>query len=86
MGRPDTKTTFRWFADTVWLPHMQIKVRESTVKDYTDILNVSVYPSLGEIPLKDLRPEHCDRFANDLKKYRWHRTLPIGAQEIEGGR
>jgi integrase len=84
MGRPDTKTTFRWFADTVWLPHMQTKVRESTVKDYTDIPNVSVYPSLGEIHLKDLRPEHCDRFINDLKKYRWHRTLPIGAQEIEG--
>ena len=45
---------------------------------------MSVYPSLGEIPLKELRPEHCDRFINDLKKYRWPRTLPRGAQEIEG--
>jgi integrase len=84
MGRPDNKTTFQWFGDNVWLPYIQTKVRESTVKDYADILNVSVYPSLGEITLQDLRPEHCDRFINDLKKYRWHRTLPIGAQEIEG--
>jgi len=37
-----------------------------------------------EITLRDLRPEHCDRFINDLKKYRWHRTLPIDTQEIEG--
>jgi hypothetical protein len=33
MGRPDTKITFRWFADTVWLPYIQTKVRESTAKD-----------------------------------------------------
>jgi Phage integrase, N-terminal SAM-like domain len=66
-GGPDTKATFLWFGDNVWLPHMQTKVRASTVEDYTDILKVRVYPALGEIPLNDLRPEHCDRFINDIK-------------------
>jgi integrase len=39
---------------------------------------------LGGIPLKDIRPDHCDRFINHLQRLRWHRSLPIGAQEIEG--
>ena len=41
------------------------------------------HPSLGDILLKDLRPEHLDRFVNELKKATWRRNLPIGAQEVE---
>jgi len=38
---------------------------------------------LGDIRLKDLRPEHIERFIVDLKHATWRRNLPIKSQEIE---
>ncbi|MDP3795190.1 MAG: DUF3596 domain-containing protein [bacterium] len=66
-GRPDGKIPFQTFAETVWLPHIRTKVRESTARDYQAILEARVFPHLGQVPLRDLRPEHIDQFVNVLR-------------------
>jgi hypothetical protein len=84
-GRPDNKVTLRQYAEDDWLAHIKTKVREKTAEEYLDdILIPRVFPSLGDIALKDIRPEHLDHFTGHLKTLTWHRSLPIGAQEIEG--
>ena len=47
---------------------MQTKLRESTLKDYESILTVSVLPLIGEVKLKDIRPEHIDQLTHMLRK------------------
>jgi integrase len=84
LGRPDNNVTFQIFGDAVWLPHIRTKVRPETAEDYRKILEVSVYPQIGGVLLKSFRPDHCDRFILHLQRFRWHRRLPINAQEIEG--
>jgi len=68
IGRPDGAISFERYATEVWLPHMQTKLRESTLKDYESILTVSVLPLIGEVKLKDIRPEHIDQLTNMLRK------------------
>ncbi len=65
--RPSGDITFERFALEVWLPHMQTKLSESTSRDYHSILNARIFPQLGTLSLKDIRPEHLDRFTNHLK-------------------
>ena len=67
-GRPDGDIAFARYATEVWLPHMQTKIRESTLKDYESILAGSVFPLLGEVKLKDIRPEHIDQLTNMLSR------------------
>src|SRR5262249_1556809 len=68
IGRPDGDISFQRYATEVWLPHMQTKLRASTLKEYEAILMVSVFPLIGEVKLKDLRPEHIDTLTNTLRK------------------
>jgi len=84
-GHPDNKVTLRQYAENDWLAHIKTKVREKTAEEYlNDMLIPRVFPPLGDIALKDIRPEHLDHFTGHLKTLTWHRSLPIGAQEIEG--
>jgi hypothetical protein len=46
---------------------MQTKLRDTTVQDYRNILTGRVFPQLGAVSLKDIRPEHLDRLTNHLK-------------------
>jgi integrase len=68
IGRPDGDISFQRYATEVWLPHMQTKLRESTLRDYESILVVSVFPLIGDLKLKDIRPEHIDQLTNMLRK------------------
>jgi len=68
LGRPDGDISFQRYATEVWLPHMQTKLRESTLQDYESILTVSVFPLIDDLKLKDIRPEHIDQLTNRLRK------------------
>jgi integrase len=52
----------------VWLPYIQTKLSENTLRDYASILATSVFPLIGELKLKDIRPEHIDQLTNMLRK------------------
>ncbi len=66
-AKPTGDISFEQFALEVWLPHMQTKLRDTTVQDYRNILTGRVFPQLGAVSLKDIRPEHLDRLTNHLK-------------------
>jgi integrase len=84
LGRPDNRKTLRAFAENEWLIQIAKKVRPETLEEYKKILHVSIFPFIGDILLKDIREHDIDRYIIELKNYRWHRSLPINAQEIEG--
>ncbi|HSX83705.1 MAG TPA: hypothetical protein VLQ80_34810, partial [Candidatus Saccharimonadia bacterium] len=65
--KPTGDISFEAFALTVWLPHMQTKLSASTAHEYSRILTARVFPSLGSVSLKHIRPEHLDRFTLYLK-------------------
>ena len=67
-GRRDGDIAFERYAMEVWLPHIQTKVQESTLQDYESILTTSVFPLIGALKLKDIRPEHIDQLTNMLRK------------------
>jgi integrase len=66
-AKPTGNISFQEFALNVWLPHMQTKLSDSTTKDYYRILTGRIFPHLGFVPLKDIRPEHLDQLTIYLK-------------------
>jgi len=66
-AKPTGDISFQEFALRVWLPHMQTKLSESTAQEYHRILTARIFPSLGSVSLKDIRPEHLDRLTLHLK-------------------
>jgi integrase len=94
-GRPDNNITVKRFILEVYEPYVRAQDTQShTVDGYMrDQFELRIFPALedkkrgvpalGNMLLKDLRPEHLDRFVNQLKEATWHRHLPIGAQEVE---
>ena len=66
-AKPTGDISFQAFALTIWLPHMQTKLSESTAHEYHRILTAQVFPSLGSVSLKDIRPEHLDRLTLHLR-------------------
>ena len=66
-SKPTGDISFQEFALNVWLPHMQTKLSDSTAQEYHRILTARVFPSLGPVSLKNIRPEHLDRLTLYLK-------------------
>ena len=51
--------------DTWFLDHRKLEVRATTFDTYETLIRRHLKPALGHILLKDLRPEHRQRFYND---------------------
>ena len=61
---------------------MQTKIRESTLKDYESILAESIFPLIGEVKLKDIRPEHIDHLTNMLSKRKGIKKKSLSPRRI----
>lgn len=74
---PPAKLTLgEWLA--TWLEtYARPKVRQRTFESYESVIRVHIVPALGKIKLRDLRPEHLQRFLNE--------KLASGAVRREGG-
>lgn len=84
-GKPDGRIPFQDFAEQIWLPHIRTKVRESTAEEYQAILKARVYdidPKIGQITLRDLKPEHLDKLQNTLRSLSGIRGRPISARRL----
>lgn len=81
-GKPDDRIQFRAFAEEIWLPHIRTRVRESVAREYQAILEGRVYPFLGRILLRDLRPEHMDKLVNTLRSFKGTRGRPLSPRRM----
>lgn len=74
---PSAKLTLgEWLAR--WIEtYARPKVRQRTFESYESMIRVHIAPALGNVKLRDLRPEHLQRFLND--------KLTNGAVRREGG-
>jgi hypothetical protein len=61
---------------------MRTKLRDSTLRDYESILTGSVFPLIGTIKLKDIRPEHIDQLTNTLKKRKGIKASTLSPRRI----
>lgn len=48
--------TLRQYAEAVYLPEKAVTVSEKTRISYTQLLNQHVFPTLGNVPMKDITP------------------------------
>jgi hypothetical protein len=60
-----------------WLPSKQIALRVSTWDGYRRMIELHIVPRIGKIPLRHLRPDHCDGLYADL--------LDVGRADGMGG-
>lgn len=67
--QPSGKMTFQAFCIDIWQPYMRNIVREERTKqEYMEILEQHIWPTLGTIPINELRPEHWDHLIGALKE------------------
>jgi integrase len=59
------KLTLGAWLDTWLRDYKQPEVRPTTFDNYETLIRCHLQPALGHIPLKDLRPDHLQRFYND---------------------
>jgi integrase len=59
------RRTFRQFVERIYLPS-QRRLRDTTRRRYTSILELHVLPRLGSLPLVEVRPHHIDALIDDL--------------------
>jgi Arm DNA-binding domain len=94
LGRPNNAVTVEWFVRNVYELFVRTRAQKHVVEGYMrDQFELRIFPALedkekgipalGDMLLKDLRPERLNHFVNELKDATWHRNLPIGAQEVK---
>jgi integrase len=61
---PHKLTVSQWLE--IWLQqYKRPRIRPLTLENYDRLIRIHLVPVLGKIPLKDLRPDHVQRFYND---------------------
>jgi Phage integrase, N-terminal SAM-like domain len=64
---PHKLTVGQWLS--TWLrEYKQSKIRPLTLDNYEPIIRVHLMPTLGGLPLKELRPEHVQYFYNEQRQ------------------
>jgi integrase len=59
-------TTVREYLEGDWLPHMQTRVRESTLTRYTGLINEDIIPAIGDMRLGNVRPNDVQRVVDAM--------------------
>jgi integrase len=62
-------TTVEQFSE-IWIEHNKATAGEPKAEEYRGILKVSIFPYIGKIKLRELRPEHADELTNTLRQLR----------------